>query len=127
VDFFNIMNTKTEQSEKQRTIQQNKALWKYFEALAQEFSDHGLDMKKVLKPEIDIPWNKNTICEFLWKPIMKIQCGKESTTELTTKEIDEIYDTINRHLSEKFGITVEWPSNESLINNSRLKQPLDNS
>ena len=74
--------------EKIRTIQQNKALWKYFDALAQEFSDHGLDMKKVLKPEIDIPWNKDTICEFLWKPIMKIQTGKESTTELTTKEIE---------------------------------------
>lgn len=106
--------------EKIRTMQQNKALWKYFEALAQEFSDHGLDMKKVLKPEIDIPWNKDTICEFLWKPIMKIQTGKESTTELTTKEIDQVYNTINRHLGETFGIHVEWPSLESLINQSRI-------
>lgn len=106
--------------DKIRTIQQNKALWKYFEALAQEFSDHGLDMKKVLRPEIDIPWNKDTICEFLWKPIMKAQTDKSSTTELTTKEITEIYDTINRHLSEKFGISVEWPSLDSLINKSRI-------
>ncbi len=106
--------------DKNRTNQQNKSMWKFFELLAQELSDHGLDMKKVLKPEIDIPWNKNTICEFLWRPIMKAQIGKESTTELTTKEIDKIYDTLNRHLGEKFGIHVDFPSEESLINKSRI-------
>ena len=84
-------------------------------------NDAGLDMRKVLKPSISIPWTSQTIKENLWKPIMKIQTGKSSTTEMTTKDIDEVYDVINRHLGEQFGITVEFPSQESLINNSRIK------
>ena len=106
--------------EKQRTKQQNRSLHLYFTHLAETLNESGLDMKKVLKPEIDIPWTSKNIKEFLWRPIMKAYTQKESTTELTTKEITEIYDTINRHLSEKFGISVEWPSLESLINKSRI-------
>jgi len=91
----------------------------YFTQLAEALNDAGLDMRKTLKPSIEIPWSSKSIKEYLWRPIMKAQCGKESTTELTTKEIDQIFDVINRHLSEKFGLFVEWPSLESLINKSR--------
>jgi hypothetical protein len=38
--------------------------------------------------------------------------GKESTTELTTKEINELYEVINRATAEKLGISIEFPSNE---------------
>ena len=106
--------------EKQRTELQNRSLHLYFTQLAEELNNSGYDMKKVLKPSVDIPWNSKNIKEFLFKPIMKIQTGKSSTTELTTKEIDEIYDVINRHIGEKFGIHVEWPNSETLINKSRL-------
>lgn len=109
----------TEQSEKQRTDKQNNALWKYFEILSESLNDAGLDLRKVLKTSVNIPWSKNTICEYIWRPIMRIQTGKESTTSLTTKETTEIYDVINRHLSEKFGLSVEWPSLDSIINKSR--------
>ena len=105
--------------EKQRTELQNRSLHLYFTQLAEELNNSGYDMKKVLKPSVDIPWNSKSIKEFLFRPIMKIQTGKSSTTELTTKEIDEIYDVINRHIGEKFGIHVEWPSLDSLINKSR--------
>lgn len=106
--------------DKKRTNQQNKALWKYFELLADTFNSMGLDMRRVLRPSIDIPWSKESICEFLWKPIMDFQLRKESTTELTSKEVDEIYDTLNRHIGEKFGVHVPFPSEEELISKSRL-------
>lgn len=95
--------------EKQRTNRQNSALHEYFERLAEELNDSGLDMRKVLKEAVSIPWNKDTIKEYLWKPIEEAQLGKKSTTELTTKEVDLIYNTLNRHLGEKFGISVEFP------------------
>jgi hypothetical protein len=41
--------------------------------------------------------------------------GKESTTELTTKEIDLVFDTINKHLGEQFGIHIDFPSIETLM------------
>ena len=43
---------------KQRTLQQNKALHKYFEILADTLNEAGLDARVVLKPEIEIPWTK---------------------------------------------------------------------
>lgn len=107
--------------DKPRTLQQSKALHLYFTQLAEELNNNNLDMRTVLKPDIEIPWSATSVKNFLWRPIMKIQLGKDSTTELTTKEIDEVYDVINKHLGEKFGISIEFPSQESLINNSRIK------
>jgi hypothetical protein len=108
--------------DKPRTNKQNKALHLMFTHLAQELNDAGLDMRKTLKPGVDIPWNGKTIKDYLWRPIQKAQLGKESTTELTTKEIDQVFEVICRHLGEKFGITIEFPSIESLINQSRMEE-----
>lgn len=95
-----------------RTTRQNSAIHVYFELLARALSEAGLDMRKTLKPGVEIPWSGNTVKDYLFRPIMKAQTGKDSTTELTTKEIDAVYDTLNRHLDEKFGVTVGFPSNE---------------
>jgi hypothetical protein len=110
----------TDKQTKQRTISQNNALHQYFTELAEELNLHGLDMRKTLKPTINIPWSCDTVKEYLWRPVMKIQTGKESTTELTTKEIDLVFDTINRHIGEQFGLTIEFPSIETIINKSRI-------
>lgn len=107
--------------EKQRTIKQNRALHLLFNQLAEELNNAGLDMRKTLKPKINIPWSGETIKEYLWRPIMKSQLGKESTTELNTKDIDAVFDTINRHLGEKFGFNISFPSIETIIDKSRVE------
>ena len=61
-----------------RTAQQNKAIHKYFELLAQTLNDAGLDMKQVLKPEVDIPWTKESVKAHLWKPVQKVMYNKHS-------------------------------------------------
>ena len=99
----------------QRTKKQNRALHKYFDILADELNDHGLDMKKTLKPEVEIAWNKQMVKEYLWRPLMKIQLGKRSTTEMTTADIDKVFQTISRLIAEKFGLTIDFPSINSLI------------
>lgn len=104
-----------------RTLQQNRALHKFFGLLAEELNKAGLDMKVVLKPEVDIPWTAQMVKEFLWRPIQKAYIGKQSTTELEkVKEIDEIYEILNRHLAQKFGEfgleNVPFPSLENLLN-----------
>jgi hypothetical protein len=68
--------------EKQRTIQQNRALHKYFEQVAEKLNSMGLDMRVVLKPSVDIPWSKDTVKEFLWKPIQRLQLSKSRTRDL---------------------------------------------
>ena len=106
---------------KQRTLTQNNALHLMFEHLAQELNEAGFDMKKTLKPEIDIPWSKETVKEFIWRPIQTAQLGKKSTTELTTKEIDLVFDTLTRHLGQKLGIELRFPSIETLMMEKRTR------
>lgn len=106
---------------KLRTEAQNKSLHLWFTQLADELNNAGLDMRTVLKPSVSIPWTARNIKEYLWRPIMQAQLGKDSTTELTTKEIDQVFDVINRHLGEKFSVHVDFPSTETIINNSRLE------
>lgn len=101
---------------KQRTQQQNRALHKWFELLADELNSAGLDQRKVLKPSISIPWAKQSVKEQLWRPIQKALFEKKSTTELLKQEeIDKIFDVINKHLGERFGLEVpHFPSLEEM-------------
>lgn len=99
----------------QRTNQQNKALHVLFRLLSNELNNAGLDMRKTLKPEIEIPWSPSSAKEYLWRPIQQAQLTKRSTTELTTVEIDEVFNTLNRHLAEKFGLHIPFPSVEDLM------------
>lgn len=108
--------------DKQRTLRQNRALHKLFSLLAEELNSAGFDMRRTLKPGIDIPWNAKTIKEYLWRPIQQAQLDKESTTELTTKDIDDIFDTLNRHLGEKLGVHVTFPSIDEVIIQQMFKE-----
>ena len=99
---------------KNRALKQNASLHLYFELLAEELNGSGLDMKKVLKPSIDISWSKQNIKEYLWRPIQFALLQNKSTRNLTTAEIDKVFDELNRHLGEKFGIHVAFPSIEQI-------------
>lgn len=99
----------------QRTNQQNKALHVLFRLLADNLNNAGLDMRKTLKPGVEIPWSQAAVKEYLWRPIQKAQLHKDSTTELTTVEIDMVFDTINKYMGEKFGMHTPFPSIEELI------------
>ena len=106
---------------KQRTIRQNRALWLFYEQLADKLNSSGLDMRTVLKPEIDIPWTKDLVHDHLWIPLQKVMLKSDSTTQMTTKDIDKIINVLVKHLGEKFGLTVTFPSIETLINEQRIK------
>lgn len=105
----------------QRTTQQNKSLHLYFEHLASALNDAGLDMRKTLKPAVEIPWSATTIKEYIWRPIMQAQLGKRSTTEMESQDIDLVFNTITRHLANRFGLEVEFPSIETLMMEMRTK------
>lgn len=98
-----------------RTERQSRALHLYFTQLANALNEAGLDMKKVLKPGVDIDWSPKTIKEYIWRPIQNAKLLKKSTTSLTTTEIDSVYDVINRHMGEKFSVHVPFPSEEELV------------
>jgi hypothetical protein len=95
-----------------RTHRQNKALHLYFELLANSLNEAGADMRKVIRQEVDIPWSKDTVKEYLWRPLMEAQLLKKSTKEMDTTDIDVVYDTLNRVIGERTGVHVPFPSIE---------------
>ena len=95
---------------KQRTPQQNKAIHKYFSLVSDALNDAGLDMRAVLKADADLPWTPESVKTYIWKAVQDAMLDKESTTALTPKEVNEIYEVVDRHLSNTFNLHVEFPS-----------------
>lgn len=104
-----------------RTIKQNKALHKFFSLLSDECNDRGITLQKLLQNEIDIMVTPTLVKEVLWKPIQKAMFDKESTTELTTKEIDQVFDVINKLLGE-WEIYIPFPSIEAIMQEKLLEE-----
>lgn len=98
-----------------RTPSQNNALHLGLTMIAKTLNDAGLDMRKVLKPEIEIPWTTASAKDHLWRPIQIAMTGKESTTQLNkVSDITEIWDVIMRFLGEKHGVEyIPFPSENS--------------
>lgn len=97
----------------QRTTLQNKSLHLWLRQVSETLNDAGLDMKKTLKESVDIPWDKEgrNAKEHLWRPVMEAMTGEESTTDMDTLDPTLITDVINRHIGEKFGVTLPpWPN-----------------
>jgi len=99
-------------TEKALTAPQLRSAHLYCDLLAKELNSRGLDMVKTLRVGVDIPWSKHSAMESMWRPIQEAKFNKKSLTQLKTHEITQIYDVINRHLSDKFGVYVPFPSKE---------------
>ena len=96
-----------------RTLTQNRALHKFCQMLADKLNEAGLDQKKVLKPEVEIPWTMEAVKEGLWKPVQEAVTGLKSTTKPETSQYSDIYEVLNRHLTTKLGVHVPWPTKEN--------------
>lgn len=101
---------------KQRTEQQNRALWLWMTRLAKELNEAGLEPRKVLKPEYNLQWTKEMIHDNIWIPIQQALYGTNSTTFLRKQEqIDKIHEIITRELGEKFELEyIPFPNDEEI-------------
>lgn len=99
----------------QRTNRQSRALHKLFDEIANEMLAQGIERKTVVEDldtyscPIDGAFMKE-----VWRAIQFTQTGKHSTTELTTDEVNKVYETFNRFLSDNYGVHVPFPSIEEL-------------
>ena len=97
-----------------RTLAQNRAFHLYFTMVAVQLNNSGLYINKLIKEEkykADIDWSGNLVKEQLWKPIQNAILDKKSTTQLEKAEVDRVYNTLNRYLSN-MGISVPFPNAE---------------
>lgn len=95
---------------KQRTLTQNRAIHKYCSMLAKDLNDAGYDMKRVIKDEVDIPWSEGNAKEFLWRPVQKAMGLPESTADLATNEVSQVYEVLSRKLAQDYNITTPFPN-----------------
>ena len=103
-----------EPTEKQRSTAQNKSLYKWFEEVSAECEAQGVDRKTMVDDLSDasIPITGKFIKEVIWFHYMVAMYGKESTAQLTTKEMTEVEKVVTLHLQENYGLQTTWPSRE---------------
>lgn len=101
--------------QKQRTTSQNKALHKLFTDISNHCVSIGLDQKTVINKleSYDCPTSPAFVKE-TWRAIQIAVTGKQSTADLETKEIDEVYSVFSKFWSELTGEYFPYPSYESL-------------
>ena len=97
---------------KQRTGQQNKSLHLYCEMLYEELMLAGITQKKFLSAMDEINNSPQSI-KAVFREYGKAKYNKLSTADLTTKEMSDIYDEFTRNL-HKIGVYVPWPSAEEV-------------
>lgn len=111
--------------EKQRTLLQNKCLHAFFTGVSDAARENNLTMQQILAQSVELEPTPMLIKE-LWRSIQVAMFQKMSTTELSTKEVQEVYEVFNRFLGEKFHIHVPWPSVEEQTMKSLTEEPYEN-
>jgi len=114
-----IENKKTVEQkviQKNRSITQNRALHLFFEHISNQLNEmgntfHYTGLKGI---EIECRYTANLVKEMIWRPIQIALFEKESTTKLTTHEMNEIITILNKFFADK-GIYLPFPSIESMV------------
>ena len=101
--------------EKIRTQLQNKSIHLWFQMVADELNSAGYTQKMALQGlELD---NTEESIKSLFRSVGMTKFGVKSTASLTTKQVMEIYEELNRHFAS-MGVHVPFPSSEyNYLNN----------
>jgi len=114
-----IVECTIKQESTSRTVLQNRSLHKYLTQIAQDLADAGLDMREVVKLPIN-PTLEN-VKENLFHPVMTAMYPDiHSTKDLDTKQVQAVYEVFNSAMGERLGVSRDWPSIDSQINESRI-------
>lgn len=115
-----------EPNRKPMTTQQRKALHKWCRQVAEALNEAGY-MAMTNDPEhqfpwkdgVEIPFTMEIVKENMFKPVLKALSGKDSTEEQNTVDVMDVFEPLNLHFGEKFGIHVPWPSEETMSEEQR--------
>ncbi len=99
---------------KKRSISQNAALHLYFKYISDELNDLGMAFgyDGIKGMRIETPYTETIVKHLVWKPIQIALFGYESTTQLTTQDIDKIIMIFSNYFAEQ-GIEISFPSIET--------------
>ncbi len=107
-------------SVKQRTPKQNRSLHKWLGDLADALNDAGFYLNDKRLILLDVPFTKENLKENVVRPYIRAMYPDyESTTELSTTELQDLYQALDQVIAERTGVHVEYPSMESLSEEQR--------
>ncbi len=90
-----------------RTAHQNRALHAYYQRLSKALNEGGYTFEQVIdKPTIT--WPPEIVKNNLWRKIQVSMTGKNSTRDLSTAEVGQIYEAMNSWLGSNLGIHVAF-------------------
>lgn len=96
-----------------RTSQQNRAMHKYFRMLAEALNEAGMYLNVFpWKEGAEIRWSADDVKAKLWHPLQEVITGKDSTAKLDSKQVNDVYEVLSRHLAMKCGVDVPFPHRE---------------
>lgn len=98
----------------QRTSQQNKALHKGLTQIADHLVENNITLQQAFQ-NLEIRPTMEAI-KSVFRQIAQAKYNIESTRDLETKQIDEVWEDLTKALSETTGVYFSFPSieNESL-------------
>jgi hypothetical protein len=99
-----------------RSEKQNKALHLFFTFISDELNEIGLQYQYtgISGKTFELRYTSTLVKEFVWRPIQIAMFNKKSTTQLDTKEMNDIIDVILVFFGDR-GISLEFPSIDSLM------------
>lgn len=102
------------ESEKQRTLRQNASLHLGCQMVAEELKEKGYTVQATMKllGNLEVDWTQKLVKEILIHSISKAMFGKESTADLTTKELQDVWENMTRAIAIT-GVSVSFPSMET--------------
>lgn len=103
-----------EKVEKQRTIQQNKSIHKGCTDIANLLTEQGKNLSVVIE-RLDVRPSMESVKD-IFRAIAKAKYGIESTSDLKSNQVMEVWDDLIKAISETTGIFISFPSQESFIN-----------
>lgn len=97
-----------------RTSQQNRALHLWCDRLAESLNDAGYSFNDGKIIEVDVDFTKENIKEYMVHAVMTaLYPDMKSTSELSTTQMQSVYEHIVRLLADKKGFTApDWPHHE---------------
>lgn len=106
-----------EKPDQRITKKQRGALHIFCANFAKALNDAGFQRKKHLFSNgvvVDVDWNMITFKEDIYKPMLAALTNMHSTEDQLKVTPEQVSSHLNRYFGQNYGITVEWPSNQSI-------------
>ena len=99
--------------------QQMKSIHLWLGQVARKMSESGIDMKTIfdsMRNGFQVEPTKELLKESLWRPMQQAVLDVSSTRELSSSDVNAIYERLNSFFNREFGIRIPFPDryNQSL-------------